>query len=1014
VDYTVVFNEDAVNVSTDDFSLTLTGTATGSVDSVSGSANTYTVSITGISGEGTLRLDLLPGTDIADLDGNTPPDPFTEAEVHLVSSCYVETFEALALDANVWTRAGVPFSTSTTLFSVDEFIGAGAGSSDRYLDNIDDQGIDKTYSISVTNTSLIYMESFEVFVSSEANGANPTNDGSLTVRGLLDGVEVYSFTKTGSFPTTFGSTNGFSTVNFATDGASDFTGVDVDEIEVTTSGSFIYVAVDNFKFCEDIVAPIAVCQDVTVELGADGNVLVAPADADGGSSDNAARFYLGFETTGFDSETTAGSTSVIYGGNPFLINEFAFTVPVTGDYTPVATGTSASDGNVITFFDAKPDLGIDLFTSPNYLGFVNYNNSGVLTGTDTSPVRSFEAGKTYFMHVLIPDPGAFGMSTITWDLPIIADAPLQYSCSDIGTVNETLYAFDDAGNIDSCATDITINGRVTDWDGAVWDNGTPDLGAVVAFSGDYNTVTGSIESCSCLIGAATVTVAAGDYLLATDEIIIGATGNLVVEHEGSVVQTLETATTLNGGSISVQKTTPSLSLRDFSIIGSPMSMQAATGLYDPARVRMFGHNTLNFVPNTDVATAFPSAENFADDNGDNWSPYTGTLNVGEGYMYRRRGVDAGPSGVFTIDFNTGTLNSGPVATTAIFNTDQNSSPNLVSNPYASAIDADLFIAENAAIVSTLYFWEHLTAPSGTYPGYAPLNYDMGDISMYTSGSGGVAAANGGVAPTEFIASAQGFAYKAAAAGTVNFNNAMRVTGPNNTFRALQPTTRDRIWLNLTNETYSLRSQALIAFVDGATAAMEPHFDAKRLATPVSIYSQLQTGEELAINGLPVWEAEAEVVLGMSSMIEADAVFTISIAEMEFDSMPLDIPVYLIDHVLNTQADLTQGDYTFRALDGTYDNRFSLVFEQRVLSVDDNQLAAVGLHPNPASDMVTLSAPNGTVIQAVTVYDIRGRQVMQHQLSADQTSFSVAELDAAVYILKVTTDTGTQSLRLIKE
>ncbi|NQX76530.1 T9SS type A sorting domain-containing protein, partial [Gilvibacter sp.] len=1014
VDYTVIFNEDAVKVSGDDCGLTLTGTATGTIDNVSGSATTYTVSISGISGEGSLRLDLLSGTDIEDTDGNTPPDPFTEGEVHLVSSCFVETFESLAVDANTWTRAGVPFTTSSTNFSVDEFIGAGAGASDRYLDNVDDQGVDKTYSISVTNTALLYMESFEVFVSSEADGANPTNDGSLTVRGLLDGVEVYSFTKTGSFPTTFGSTSGFSTVDFATDGASDFSGEDVDEVEVTISGSFIYVAVDNFKFCEDIVAPIAVCQDVTAELGAEGTVLVAPTDADAGSTDNAARFYLGFETTGFDSETTAGSTPADYGGGTFLINEFAFTVSVTGDYTPVATGTSASDGNVLTFFNAKPDLGTNLFASPNYLGFVNYNNAGVLTASTGGATFSFEAGQTYFMHVLIPDPGAFGMSSVSWDMSIIADAPLEYTCSDVGTITETLYAFDDAGNIDSCSTDITVSARITDWDGGAWTNGVPDLGAVAAFSGDYDTVTGSIESCSCIIGLGTVTVNAGDYLLATEDITVGINGNLVVEHEGSVVQTSETAVTTNNGTISVRKTTPSLSLRDFSILGSPMSMQADAALYDPMRVRMFSHNTLNFVPNADVAAAFPSAENFADDNGDNWSPFTGTLNVAEGYMFRRRGTDPGASGVFDIEFNTGTLNSGPLDISAVFNTDQNSSPNIISNPYASAINADAFIAANSTIISTLYFWEHLTAPSAAYPGYDDLNYDMGDISMYTTGSGGVAAANGGAAPTGFISSAQGFGYKAAAAGTVSFANSMRVTGPNDTFRMTEPVQRDRIWLNLTNETYELRSQALIAFVDDATEAMEPHFDAKRLATPVSIYSQLITGEELAINGLPVWNVEAEVSLGMSSMIEADAVFTISIADMEFNTMPEDTQVYLIDHELNTQTNLTEGDYVFRALNGTYDNRFSLVFEERVLGVDDESLELVGLYPNPAQDNVTLNAPNGVILENVVIYDIRGRQVAQHELSGDQSSFSVAELEAAIYVLNITTDSGVFSLRLIKE
>ena len=1018
VDFTVIFNENANNVSTDDFALTLTGTATGSVNSVSGSGNTYTVTVDGISGEGSLRLDLLPGTDIADDSANTPPDPFTEGEVHLVSSCFVETFEALALDANTWTRAGVPFTTSTTMFSVDEFIGAGAGNSDRYLDNIDDQGVNKVYSISVSNSSLIFMESFEVFLSSEANGANPTNDGSLTVRGLLDGVEQYTFTLTGSFPTIFGATNGFSTVDFATDGPADYTGVDVDEVEVTTTGAFVYIGIDNFKFCEDIVAPIAVCQDVSKDLNAMGMAWVAPTEADGGSSDNSARFFLGFEQTTGDFVTDAGSlTDEYFPGDIYFIDDATFTVPVTGTYTPASLGnTSTANLTVMIIYDSEPVNRDDqaLFDRPEFVAFSTFDDNGDFSGGATS--YDFVAGQIYYMDVIDAFPTVFGEFNVGFDMPIYSTQDLKFDCTDIGTINETLYAFDEAGNIDSCSTDITINGRSTTWNGVSWDNGAPDLGALATFSGAYNTSTngGSIDACTCdiLSTGGSIIVAAGDYLNVFEDINMG--GALIVQHEGSVVQIDEGAVTTNTGILSVQKTTPDLALRDFMIVGSPLTIQNSVGVFDNSRLRTFDHTTANFVPNTDVATAFPSAENFADDNGDNWNGFMGTLNPGEGYLVRRRGTDPGPSGIFTFAFTQGTLTSGPVNQTAVFNGTQNASPNIVANPYASAIDANIFINQNTPIVSTLYFWEHLTPPLPTYPGYAANNYDMGDISMYTIGSGGVAAANGGTPPTQFISSGQGFGYKAAIGGTVTFNNAMRVTGPNDAFRALEPVAKDRIWLNVHNETYGLGSQTLIAFVDEATEAVEPHYDAKRLATPVSIYSNLETGEELGINGLPSWEEDVEVMLGFSTMIKAEAVFRISIADMEYNLMPDDVEVFLIDHVLNTQTNLMETDYTFRANEGTFAQRFSLVFQERTLDVDDNQITSVGLYPNPASDMVTISTPAGTQIEEVTIFDIRGRKVMTLQFDDQQYSFNVADLETAVYLLQIKTDSGVFTSRLIKE
>lgn len=90
VDFLVVFDENANALTSDDFELTSTGTADGTIDSVSAEAgSTVTVTVNGITGTGSLRLDLVANSDITDDSGNGNNTngylaAFTDGEVHTV------------------------------------------------------------------------------------------------------------------------------------------------------------------------------------------------------------------------------------------------------------------------------------------------------------------------------------------------------------------------------------------------------------------------------------------------------------------------------------------------------------------------------------------------------------------------------------------------------------------------------------------------------------------------------------------------------------------------------------------------------------------------------------------------------------------------------------------------------------------------------------------------------------------------------------------------------------------
>jgi uncharacterized repeat protein (TIGR01451 family) len=69
--FTVVFDSAVTNVTADDFQLTTTGTATGTIASVMAySGSVFTVTINAMGGQGTLRLDLKGGTNVQDAAGN--------------------------------------------------------------------------------------------------------------------------------------------------------------------------------------------------------------------------------------------------------------------------------------------------------------------------------------------------------------------------------------------------------------------------------------------------------------------------------------------------------------------------------------------------------------------------------------------------------------------------------------------------------------------------------------------------------------------------------------------------------------------------------------------------------------------------------------------------------------------------------------------------------------------------------------------------------------------------------
>lgn len=92
VTYEVHFSEPVMEVDVEDFTLTTTGTAAADIASVSADSGTVIeVILEGVTGEGSLRLDVLPETaTIVNLAGVPLSEGFTEGDRYIIEKALIE------------------------------------------------------------------------------------------------------------------------------------------------------------------------------------------------------------------------------------------------------------------------------------------------------------------------------------------------------------------------------------------------------------------------------------------------------------------------------------------------------------------------------------------------------------------------------------------------------------------------------------------------------------------------------------------------------------------------------------------------------------------------------------------------------------------------------------------------------------------------------------------------------------------------------------------------------------
>jgi hypothetical protein len=378
----------------------------------------------------------------------------------------------------------------------------------------------------------------------------------------------------------------------------------------------------------------------------------------------------------------------------------------------------------------------------------------------------------------------------------------------------------------------------------------------------------------------------------------------------------------------------------------------------------------------------------------NWSfiGSSGSLKVGESYtMKGSNGAGISQNYVYV-----GKPNNGTITLTATANNIY-----LVGNPYASALNANQFINDNANLTGTLYFWEHFgnnTHVTAQYQGgYGTYNLSGGVAAVSLLGNGGTATK----IPKQYIPVAQGFFVQAkASGGSFAFNNSQRnyvtETSGNSVFtksafnnQAVPPNNqvfndnRPKIRLNYTSPVGVVRG-LLVTEDPIATFGYEGKYDGAILDLQNEDATWQIEDQKCVIQGIPTMNNAVTLPLFVKTSLEGVGTFEIT----DLENIPQEKEIFLKDNLFNIYHNLRTSNYLTTIYAGEESSRFELVFQDQVLSnsaFDTNKLSVI--FQNQGKKVVIFN-PNNQNIDSLVLYNMLGQEVYSVAINSSQSKIEL--------------------------
>jgi PKD repeat protein len=239
----------------------------------------------------------------------------------------------------------------------------------------------------------------------------------------------------------------------------------------------------------DVIPPVAICQDITIQVGGAGSVIVTPAQVDNGSSDNCSITSMVLSPNSFScneigpnavtltvtdasgNQSSCQATITVEGstGPLAVCQDVTIQLDNNGNATITAAqvdnGSGANCGDVSIFIDQNSftcaDLGANTvtLTAADGIGFPSTCTATVTVQDLIPPVAvcqdiTVQVGGVGLVTIQASDVD--NGSSDNCSIASISVSPSSFNCSNVGPNQVTLTVTDGSGNVATCTATVTV------------------------------------------------------------------------------------------------------------------------------------------------------------------------------------------------------------------------------------------------------------------------------------------------------------------------------------------------------------------------------------------------------------------------------------------------------------------------------------------------------------------------------------------------------------------------------
>ncbi|WP_298554813.1 LamG-like jellyroll fold domain-containing protein [uncultured Algibacter sp.] len=383
---------------------------------------------------------------------------------------------------------------------------------------------------------------------------------------------------------------------------------------------------------------------------------------------------------------------------------------------------------------------------------------------------------------------------------------------------------------------------------------------------------------------------------------------------------------------------------------------------------------------------------------------------------------------------------------------------LIGNPYPSAIDATEFILDNMSIADggnnttgtifngALYFWDHFGEQNSHVlkdyvGGYSTRNLIGGAIAISNDSRIDDNMAAGTKIPGQYIPVNQGFFVSTALDGFDNdngmpiatvdggdivFKNSQRVfareDGSASIFVRPSNAKKESTTSNNEDNTPKIKlkyispkgyhRQIVLGANENASESFDIGYDAFMIDVGEEDMYWYFANSKFVIQGVNKFEDTQEFPLGL--IVKEAGIIKINLDELE--NINKNMAVYIRDYVTNETYNIKNNSFELFLEPGNYNDRFALVFNSASLDVEENNgpIADIRVYYIKESSQLKITNKKNIHLSSIDLYNILGQNITSIKLNSTKDESIKLNVSAGAYIVKIKTEKGNLSKKIITE